>query len=344
MEQSVMFGKNLRCEMLTMRGDPLVKLNQLIDWEMFRAPIEEALKKNPSKGAGGRPPYDYVLLFKILFLEVLYGLSDDQVEYQIVDRYSFSRFLHLTESDKIPDAKTIWLFREKLTKAGIIETLFLTFKDLLNREGYFLKKGSIIDASFVEAPRQRNTREQNKIIKEGGIPEEWKADTPEMKHKIAQKDVDARWAKKNQENHYGYKDHAKVDILTKLITGYTVTSAEVNDSQALPGLVEANEGEVYADSAYSGCAKNLPEGAIDCICRKGCRYRKLTEEERARNHELSRTRSRVEHVFGFMRNTMNALTVRCIGKARATFSIGFQNLAYNICRYSFLNGNSISVR
>lgn len=343
MEQSVMFGKILRCEMLTQHGDPLVKLNQLIDWEMFRTPIEKVLKK-PGKGPGGRPPYDFVLLFKILFLEALYGLSDDQVEYQIIDRYSFQRFLHLTESDLVPDAKTIWLFREKLTKAGIIDDLFLTFKALLNQEGYFVKKGSIIDASFVEAPRQRNTREQNQIIKEGGIPEEWQEDTPEMKHKIAQKDVDARWAKKNQENHYGYKDHVKVNEHTKLISGYKVTSAKVNDSQALPDLVEANEGEIYADSAYSGCAKHLPEGTVDCICRKGCRYRKLTEEERERNHELSKKRCRIEHAFGFMTTTMRGLKVRCIGIARASFSIGLQNLTYNICRYSFLNGMSISVR
>lgn len=343
MKQSVMFGENLRCAMLTQRGDPLAKINQLIDWEMFRAPIEAALR-NKDKGPGGRPPYDFILLFKILFLEALYDLSDDQVEYQIIDRYSFSRFLHLTESDRIPDAKTIWLFREKLTKAGIMTDLFMTFKPLLNEEGYFVKKGSIVDASFVEAPRQRNTREENQIIKNNGIPEDWKKDTPEARHKIVQKDVDARWVKKNKENHYGYKDHAKVDVHTKLITDYTVTSAEVHDSKAFPQLVTIEEGEIYADSAYSGCAKNLPEGSINCICKKGCRYKKLTEADKERNHELSKTRSRIEHVFGFMTTTMRGLKVRCIGMARASLSIGLQNLTYNICRYSFLNGKSISVR
>lgn len=212
------------------------------------------------------------------------------------------------------------------------------------RSGYFVKKGSIIDASFVKAPRQRNTREENQVIKEDGIPEEWQKDTPQARHKLSQKDVDARWAKKNQENHYGYKNHAKIDVETKLLTGYTVTSAKVHDSQAFADLIEAGEGEVYADSAYSGCAKNLPEGTVDCICRQGCCHRKLTEEERQRNRELSKTRCRVEHVFGFLRNTMKGLKVRCVGKIRATFSVGLQNLTYNICRYSFLNGIRISVR
>lgn len=343
MEQCNFFGKEIRWERLEKHGDPLRKLNAIIDWDIFRAPIDAVMHKE-KKSAAGRHPYDRILLFKILILEAIYTLSDAQAEYQILDRYSFSRFLGLSEDDRVPDATTIWLFREALTKAGIIDELFLAFKKLLNDEGFLLSKGTIVDATFVEAPRQRNTREENKTIKSGEIPEAWKEASPEAKHKLSQKDVDARWTIKRKEAHYGYKNHTKVDCYSKLITGFTVTPANTHDSKELPNLVKAGDGEIYADSAYSGCAKGLPEGTVSRICKKGCRQRKLTKDEVAENHELSRTRCRVEHVYGWMKNVMGGPIVRCIGISRAKFRIGMQNIAYNLCRYSFLRGHSLAMR
>lgn len=343
MEQYNFFGKEIRWEQLEKHGDPLRKLNALIDWEIFRAPISAVFRKE-KKSAAGRPPYDRILLFKILILEALYTLSDVQAEYQILDRYSFSRFLGLAEDDRVPDATTIWLFRDALAKAGIIDELFLTFKKILNDAGFLLNKGSIVDATFVDAPRQRNTPEENKTIKSGETPEAWKEDSQEAKHKLSQKDVDARWAKKGNELHYGYKNHTKVDRCSKLITGFTVTPASTHDSKELPNLVEAGDGEIYADSAYSSCAKGLPEGTVSRICKNGCRHRKLTEDEVKENRELSRIRSRVEHVYGWMTNVMGGPIVRSIGITRAKFKIGMQNIAYNMCRYSFLRGQSLAIR
>ena len=171
------------------------------------------------KSNAGRPPYDCILLFKTIVLQRLYNLSDDQTEYQINDRMSFMRFLGLGLDDKVPDAKTIWLFKDTLTKAGIIDQLFSQFNRMLEERGIITHKGTIVDATFVDAPRQRNSRDENEKIKNGEIPEEWKKNP----HKMAQKDVDARWTKKRDETHYGYKNHVKMDADSKLILDYVAT-------------------------------------------------------------------------------------------------------------------------
>lgn len=205
------FDVDNRLRRLSKMGDALERINRIVDWEMFHPIIESALKESrgKAKGPGGRPPFDCILMFKILFLQRLYNLSDDQTEYQINDRLTFMRFLGLGVGDKVPDAKTIWLFRDTLTKAGVIKQLFDRFNRQLEEAHLITKKGTIVDATFVDAPRQRNTREENKTIKEGGIPDEWKKD--ENIHKLAQKDTDGRWTKKNEEVHYGYKVHVKAD-------------------------------------------------------------------------------------------------------------------------------------
>ena len=111
---------------LSEAGDPLEKLNAVVPWDLFRKPLAKALKR--STGAkGGRPPYDPILMFKIMVLQALYNLSDDQAEFVINDRLSFMRFLGLGLDDKVPDAKTIWLFREHLTQARAVENLFARF-------------------------------------------------------------------------------------------------------------------------------------------------------------------------------------------------------------------------
>ena len=166
------------------------------------------------------------MLFKTIVLQRLYNLSDDQTEFQINDRMSFMRFLGLGLDDKVPDAKTIWLFKDTLTKAGIMDQLFSQFNRMLEERGIITHKGTIVDATFVDVPRQRNSREENRKIKNGETPEEWN----ENPHKKAQKDTDARWTKKGDETHYGYKDHVKVDADSKLILDYEVTPANVHDS------------------------------------------------------------------------------------------------------------------
>jgi len=148
---------------------PLQKLNKVIDWEIFRPMLESALL-NKKKAKSGRPPFDKLLMFKIIILQRYFNISDDQTEFQIKDRLSFMDFLNLELSDKIPDAKTIWFFKDQVCKKGLTEKLFDLFTETLNSKGIIAKEGSMVDASFVDVPKQRNNREDNAIIKEGSVP------------------------------------------------------------------------------------------------------------------------------------------------------------------------------
>ena len=322
-----------RLEKLSKLGDPLERLH-FIQWDMFTPVLKKVFAKE-KKGPGGRPPYSYLLMFKILILQRMYNLSDDQIEYQISDRFTFMRFLNLSLSDKIPDAKTIWLFRETLTKAEAIKPLFQIFEQQMEKEGLITHNGTLVDATFVDVPKQHNSSDENKTIKEGHIPEDWTEDTPKARHKIAQKDVDARWAKKGAETHFGYKNHAKVDADSKLITDYVTTAASVHDSNVLIEFLTDKDRAIYADAAYY-CKKNntrLPAHIRNCMCIGGTKNRMLTAEQKAANKAHTRKRCRIEHVFGYMTNSMHGLTMRCIGIARATSSIGLTNLTYNLNRY-----------
>jgi IS5 family transposase len=272
-------------------------------------------------------------MFKILILQRFYNLSDDQVEYQINDRMSFMRFLDLSISDDIPDSKTVWHFRERLTDLGVVEELFSLFLQELERLNLIVNEGKIVDASFVEVPRQRNSREENKQIKEGTIPERIRSNA----HIKSQKDTDARWTQKNNVNFFGYKNHVKEDAGSKIIVKYTVTDASVHDSQATKDLLDEKDAgeDFYADSAYSGESQEKIIAAKKMnnkVCEKGVRNHPLTEEQKANNKAKSRIRSRVEHIFGFMETSMNEMYIQCIGIKRATAIIGLMNLTYNMFR------------
>lgn len=338
--QISIFDEEDRMKKISKIGDPLELLNKVIDWEMFRSTLNKAVVRKDNTRKGGRPSYDVVMMFKILVLIRLYNLSDDQAEYQINDRRSFMRFLGLDICDTVPDSKTIWKFRNDLSQTEVMEELFRLFDSKLKSEGLITHSGTIIDATFVDVPRQRNSREENKKIKEGEIPEEW--NKPENAAKLAQKDTDARWAKKNDELHYGYKNHVKCDLDSKLITEYGVTDAAVHDSQVCTELLDETDQALYADGAYASeeIDNNLPENCRNEICEKGKRNHPLTEEQKASNKKKSKKRCRIEHIFGFITNSMNGITIRSIGFTRAWFQVGLMNLVYNFRRYEFLKRES----
>jgi IS5 family transposase len=222
-----------------------------------------------------------------------------------------------------------------LAEKGLERQLFNHFSAKLEAEGVFAKSGSIIDATIVEVPKQRNSREENARIKAGHVPVEWD------ENKSTHKDTDARWVKKNGVSFFGYKDHIKTDAGTSLITDYRVTAASTHDSVILKELVnEADEGKpLHADSAYTGeeIEQILKDLNIENkVCEKGYRGAPLTETQRRHNHQKSKIRAMVEHVFGFMENSMNGIFLRCIGIKRATCQIGLANLTYNICCYAQL--------
>jgi IS5 family transposase len=260
MKTLIFFAEEDRLSKLSQLGDQLEKLNSVMNWGIFESPLKGVFA-NESKGADGRPPYDYVMMFKILILQRIYNISDDQTEFQINDRMSFMRFLGLALGETVPDAKTIWNFRNELANAGVIEPLFALFTRELETHGIVTHKGTIVDATFVDAPKQRNTHEENKRVKDGEVPEDW------SENKWQQKDTDARWAKKNNEVHFGYKDHVKVDADSKIITDYAVTGANVHDSKVFTEFLDDTDVTVFADSAYAG--QEVPEQIWAEISRKG---------------------------------------------------------------------------
>lgn len=329
-----LFDEQFSTQLLSEIGNPLETISKVIDFEMFRSTLESKLLNTNKKNNAGAKPFDVVMMFKILILQRYYGLGDKQIEYQIIDRISFKIFLGLETGDKIPDEKTVWAFRESLTNEGLVDDLFNQFKNYLESKELIFNEGQLVDASFTIAPRQRNTREENEKIKNGEGDDLWN-DEP---HKKCHKDIDARWTQKNKETFYGYKNHAKVDTKSKFINTYVVTDASVHDSQALENLLdEKDEGQIlHADSAYTGEAqeKTIEKYKMkNKVHEKGYRNAPLTVEQKATNKEKSKTRARVEHVFGFMEQSMNGLFIRSIGIVRATGIIGLINLTYNLFRY-----------
>ena len=271
------FSKNL--QKISEIGDALEKLDDVIDWSIFRKKLKIIRKNNT--GAGGRPAFDEIVMFKCLILQQLYELSDDQVEFQIRDRLSFMRFLGIQSFTEIPDSKTIWLFREKLTENNLTKKLFDLFLKMLEKKGFNARKGHLIDATIVSVPKQRNSREENQQIKNGTVPDDWNNNSP----KLAQKDTDARWLKKNGEKYFGYKNHVLADVKHKFVRDYSVTPASVHDSQAAPDLLSKipRGDKIYGDSAYHSdeisCVINR-RNLIAKICAKGTRGKSLTDSQK----------------------------------------------------------------
>lgn len=329
-----LFDEEFTKERLSLIGNPLESVSKVMDFELFRESLETKLLNTNKKNNAGAKPYDVVMLFKILILQRYYGLGDSQVEYQILDRTSFKTFLGLETGDKVPDEKTIWSFRERITKTGLVEELFEQFVSFLEEKELLFNEGQMVDASFTVAPRQRNSREENKQIKEGKGNDLWNDQPNKKKHK----DIDARWTKKNGETFYGYKNHAKVDTKSKFINTYTVTDASVHDSQALDNLLteKDKDQDLYADSAYTGEEQDKTIAKYEMknkVHEKGYRNKQLTEQQKASNTKKSKIRARVEHVFGFMEQSMNGLVLKSVGMVRASGIIGLINLTYNLFRY-----------
>lgn len=317
------------------RKDKLQDLNRLIPWERFRVQLK-VLEAQQRKSPAGRKPIDPIVLLKMLVLKSLYNLSNEEVEYQAHDRGSFRRFLGLEEEGEIPDATTVGNFEKKLQEAGLIEVLFEEFEGFLRESGYEAKGGQIIDATLVPVPIQRNRKEENEKLKQGEIPEEWQ----EKPHKLAQKDTTAQWTQKNGKSYFGYKNHISIDKEHGFIRRYSVTDASVHDSQQLGAVLDPdNQGrEIWADSAYR--SENTEAGLealgyISHIHERAYRNRPLSEEAIASNREKSKTRAKVEHVFGAWVMSMGGKLMRGIGLERVKAQIGLKNWVYNLNRYVF---------
>jgi transposase, IS5 family len=324
-----------RHQELAAKKSSLEDLERLIPWESFRAQLEQIHAK-PRKSKAGRKAMDVVMMFKLLVLQQLYNISDESLEYQVKDRLSFMRFLGLGIEDAVPDATTVWLFRQQLQKHELVEPLFESFGVYLSEQGYQAEGGQIIDATLVPVPKQHFSKEEKACLEAGEIPPQWQ----EQPHQGAQRDGDAAWTKKNGKSYYGYKDHLSIDAKHGFIRRYAVTDAAVHDSQAFTAVLDAdNQGdEVWADSAYRSVALEGLLAALNFVSHiheRAYRNRPLSEEQKAANRERSQIRANVEHVFGAWVMQMGGKLVRSIGLERAKVQLGLKNLSYNFLRLVF---------
>lgn len=324
MSQLSLYDLSDRLDELSAKNDPLEQLNEVIDWRCFAKLLKQIRPKAGSKG--GRPSYDGILLFKMLVIASLYNLSDEQLEYQVKDRLSFMRFLGLGLNDRVPDATTIWLFRERLVNKGLMDKLFTRFSRYLEESGYAASGGQIIDASIVEVPKRRGKLEEEE---EGSLP------------RRRQQDADAKWTKKHGKSYFGYKNHISIDKKNKLIRKAHVTDASVHDSQAMDQVLDAdNEGmDVWADSAYRSEETEQwlsEQGYRSRIHHRAYRNRPLKARQQQQNNTRSKVRARVEHVFGHQVTAMSSTIIRNIGKQRVATRIMLNNLVYNLSRYRYL--------
>jgi IS5 family transposase len=356
--QAGFFDAEERLRWLSASGDPLERLRAVVDFEAFRAELEAAPPR-ADRSRGGRPPWDAVLMFRVLVLQALYTLSDEGTEYQLRDRLSFMRFAGLALQDVVPDAKTIWLYREQLSRAGALAGLFARFDAMLAERGFLAMGGQIVDATVVEARRPRLTKDEKVTLRGGGTPAGW------SKARTRQIDRDGRWTIKRGRKAgppegggaprravaeiavpvFGYKNHLGIDRAHGFIRRFVVTDAARHDGAQLGAVLDpANTGGgVWADTAYRSKAN------LDLLDRRGLTPRFQRAKPRGRpmpNHIVrgnatrARVRSVVEHVFAAEKRRMG-LVVRCVGLVRATARITLANLAYNTRRLAWIDGRSV---
>ena len=353
--QAGFFDIEERLKQLSAKGDELERLSQVVDFELFRADLEAAVPRADGS-KGGRPAFDHVLMFKVLVLQANHNLSDERTEYLIKDRLSFMRFLGLGLADTVPDANTIWTFREALTRARIkdktaIAVLFQRFDDALSTSGFLAMGGQIIDASIVAAPKQRNSDGEKREIKAGRIPAEW----AKQPAKLRQKDRDARWTVKSTKAKpsvdgaprvdlaipaFGYKNHLGIDRRHRLIRSWAVTDAARYDGALLPRLIDKHNtaSDLWADTAYRSKANEkylADNGLRSQIHRKKPNGKPMPRRTARANARKSKIHAAVEHVFARQKGPME-LFIRTIGLARATTKIGLTNLVYNLKRLIWL--------
>jgi transposase, IS5 family len=326
---------------LSAHGDPLEKLQEIVDFELFRPVLIEALGPG-NRSKGGRPSFDAILTFKMLYLRAQHGLSFEQTEHLVRDRLSWMRFCGLTLADPVPDANTLWDFREALIRAGALDKLFAQLDWAIKEAGYLAMGGQIVDASLVAAPRQRNTEEEKAAIKAGKKASEIWPDEPA---KAAQKDTDARWTVKRDIAlpAFGYKSHLSIDARHGFIRRQKVTDAAAHDGARLrEGLIDPSNtaSEVWADTAYRSKANEdflADRGKTSRIHRKKPSGKPMPKRTAKANAKKSKVRARVEHIFAQQKERMN-LMIRSIGIKRAGATIIMANIAYNLGRWRWWEG------
>jgi IS5 family transposase len=326
-----LFADQHHKEKLDKLGDPLTEIEACIDFAALAAEVDRVAPR-PVSPQGGRPPFPTETMVRILVLKRLYNLSDEQMEYQLLDRMSYKRFCGLSQATNIPDRTTIWMFENRIGEAGA-KAIFDGVNTQLLKKGFIARGGQIIDATLVPAPRQHFTRDEKEQIKEGAMPADWKP------AKRRQKDLDATWTKKHGKSHHGYKMSVNVDKQYKFIRKIVTDTASTHDSQHFEAVFDpANTcRDVYADRGYPSEEREVwlkENGYRNRILRKGQRNKPLSRAQQERNHRIAKTRARVEHVFAAMAQ-MGGKLIRTIGQARANFAMTMMAACYNLKRLAY---------
>ena len=240
-----LFAAQEREAKLSKLGDSLELLERHVDFAALAAAVDQAAPR-PGRERGGRPPFPTEVMVRILLIQQLFNLSDEQMEFQLLDRLSFQRFAGLRHSSQIPDRTTIWTFKERLIKAGASESVFDAVNRQLAKHGYIARGGQMIDASIVQAPKQSLNKDEKAIADEGAMPANWK---PAQRR---QKDLDARWTKKHGKSYFGYKVSANADKRYKLVRKIKVSTASEHDTLHFEAVLDpANTSrDVLADKGY----------------------------------------------------------------------------------------------
>lgn len=309
-------------------GDPLTEIESHIDFAALAAKIDRVAPR-PVSPQGGRPPYPTETMVRILVLKRLYNLSDEQMEYQLLDRMSYKRFCGLANAANIPDRTTVWTFENRIGEAGA-KALFDGVTAQLLQKGFIARGGQIIDATLVPAPKQHNSRGEKELLDQGAIPADWKP------AKRRQKDIDATWTKKHGKSYFGYKLSINVDKKHKFIRKIETDTASTHDSQHFDKVLDPHNTsrDVYADRGYPSEDREAwlkANGFRNQIQRKGARNKPLSDCQQRRNKRIAKTRARVEHPFAAIAQ-MGGKLIRTIGQARANFAMTMMAACYNLKR------------
>ena len=306
----------------------------LIDWSR----IERIIRKKYKKffNAVGSPAYPSLVMFKILLLQNWYDLSDPKTEEALMDRISFVQFIGLSLASDVPDHSTICRFRNEMLELGLYDKLFHEINRQLEEKGILIRKGAIVDATVVESARR-----PRRVVESESVPEDRNEDddpdggTPtEVSYSD---DLDAKWLKKNNQYHYGYKAHLSVDTEHGFVLGGHVTGANVSDMHQLEKAVDASglsEGaEIMADKGYA-CKENREKLEVrklnDKIMKKAARNRPLTEDEKSWNRLISKTRYKVEQTIGLLKSHLGFTRMRYLGTNKGQMEFYLKSMALNL--------------
>jgi IS5 family transposase len=310
----------------------LIDLKERIDFEPFKSVLNQQLNINEFVKQSASK-WEPLFLFKCLLLGIIFDYSDEELEYQLINRADFKVFLDLELMDNVPDKSTLWLFRESLVNSNSHKPLFDSYLDQIKLLGYSFKDERIVDGTVHETEHRCTSHEVDEKIKSGHVPEEW-AKNPNI---LCQNDLTASWRSEGKKRYFGYLALIIVLSKYKFITNYAISPAHIDERKNVVGLVEneVHEFIAYADKGFVSqeLKTKMNQKGVNFIAmeKEYLLSEDLPEVEKS-NKAISKIRARVEHVFGNITMMMPQRPLRLIGIERNTFKIGMMYMLHNMFR------------